>query len=86
MIALIVALAVPVVQTVIGRTGGFEMARSFWGALSQSSQAKPVTAEARAAPKPSARALAIRPSQGPLEAAPVSAFPVLAPPAPLFLR
>jgi hypothetical protein len=79
MIALTVALAVPVVQTAMGRTGGFEVVRFLWDAVSQPS-------EARAAPKPIVRALAVGPSLGPLEAAPVSAFPVSIPPAPHILR
>ena len=86
LIALTVALAVPVVQAAIGRASGLEVARTLWDAICQPSEAKQVVGEARAMFRPAVRASMAPQSLGPLDAAPMSAFPVSTPPAPHVLR
>ena len=88
MIALTVALAVPVAHTALGRVGGFDVAKAVWNAICQPSEAKAVgvVAEARAVFRPAIRASLGPQSLGPVVAAPISAFPVSTPPAPLMSR
>ena len=86
LIALTVALAVPVVQAAIGRASGLEVARTLWDAICQPSEAKQVVGEARAMFRTAVRASTAPQSLGPLDAAPMSAFPVSTPPAPHVLR
>ena len=88
-VALTLALAVPIAYTALGRAGGYDVAKAIWNAICQPSEARsvPVTGEARAVYRPTSRA-ATGPQQslGPLAAAPVAAFPVSTAPPPLMSR
>lgn len=89
MIALTLALAVPIAHTALGRVGGYEVAQAVWNAICQPSEAKSVgvVAEARAVYRPLAIRASMGPqSLGPVASAPMAAFPVSTPPAPLMPR
>lgn len=88
MIALTLALAVPIAHTALGRVGGYDVANAVWNAICQPSEAKAVgvVAEARAVHRPAGRASTGPQSLGPAVSAPMAAFPISAAPAPLILR
>ncbi|TAJ35439.1 MAG: hypothetical protein EPO67_04540 [Reyranella sp.] len=88
MIALTLALAVPIAHTALGRVGGYDVAKAVWNAICQPSEAKSVgvVAEARAIYRPVVRASLGPQSLGPVVAAPMAAFPVSTAPAPLISR
>ena len=88
MIALTLALAVPIAHTALGRVGGYDVAKAVWNAICQPSEAKSVgvVAEARAVYRPVVRASLGPQSLGPVASAPMAAFPVSTPPAPLMSR
>lgn len=88
MVALTLALAVPIAHTALGRAGGYDAAKAVWDAICQSSEARsaPVGGEARAVYRPAIRSSLGPQSLGPLAMAPVAAFPVSTPPPPLMSR
>ena len=75
MIALTLALAVPIVYSALGRVGSYDVVKAVGGA-----------AEARAIYRPAIRASLGPQSLGPVAAAPMAAFPVSPPPPPLMSR